>query len=476
MPAKHVYQPTDIVLAKMKGYPSWPAMIIPNEIIPPNVIRLHRKNQRQGEDVDDEAEQDDAEESDSKYIVYSDLLKFRRFDKVQSSYCLKFLCDDTYTWLKAQDMSPLTVEQCKEWLSKSNKSKKKQNSKNKKLVEAYEMAMKGTDGIDVWEFVEYGSSGRPEDEEEYLEESTPGDDDPEDSVEFQDEEEDEDEDEEEVGGATNGSKLSPKRKERVTLKPTRSSKRQRAARERKEQEVKPKRQTRSSRSKREVALAQVDNTSDLKGIENDKDVESGSKRTIGRSKKTASDKKQANSKKNKIQEPQRYKYEDDENWEIVGMGPQDLTINSSNPLLNRLSQKKNLELHNELKLDLQDKLFMINRLLLDGVLSSEASQDEFEIIIDEIDIAISMKGSHNELITVFLANNELLANLRALFNLKQNQLKAFNLWDKFMAIFDEVYGFEFTPEAQPWSLDAMNTQESATHAGPDRLSPQPNGG
>lgn len=60
------------------------------------------------------------------------------------------------------DMKILTSEDCRKWLSGKQR-------KNKKLIPAYEMAMRGKNGIDIWEFVEYGSYGKP-DEEEYVEE------------------------------------------------------------------------------------------------------------------------------------------------------------------------------------------------------------------------------------------------------------------------------------------------------------------
>ena len=440
-------------------------MIIPQEIIPPNVIKLHRRSQRQQEEADDEGNEDENED-ESKYIIYSDLLKFRKFERVQSSYCLKFLCDDTYTWVKAQDITLLSTERCREWLDRSGSGKRQH--KNKKLIQAYEMASKGSGEIDVWEFVEYGSAGRPEeDEEEYVDESPAGDDD--DAEELQefgedemlDDDDDDDDDDDEMEDRQ-------KRKTRSAVRPTRSSKRQRAAREKVQQE-RPLRRTRSTRARAEPAPDSDDFDEEMDEESEEVDIPSRSSTRRHTRRTSPADKKQISNGKKAAAEPERYRYEDDEDWQLVGKGPQDLTVHSSNPLVNRLSQKKNLELHNELKLDLQDKLLMTNKLLMEAILNSHATQEEFEVILDELDIALGMKGTHNELITVFLGNNELLANFRALFNLKQPALKEFGLWDKFMGIFSDIYGFAYVPEQKPWTLHIDADADTASETVPDGI-------
>ncbi|AMD20873.1 HDR131Cp [Eremothecium sinecaudum] len=453
----HLFQPTDIVLAKVKGYPSWPAMIIPNEIIPANVIRLHRRNQKFDEEEVMEDEESDAD--DTKYIRYSEHLKFRKFETAQSSYCLKFLCDDTYTWTKAQDMKLLSPDQCKSWLEGTTRSKKKQPSKNKKLIQAYEMAMRGSD-IDVWEFVEYGSAGRPEEdeEEEYVEEE----DSPvyeEDAEELDDESLSDDEDVDEEISSRRSSRQ--KRAARPVSKPTRSSKRQRAARQKRELEDKPTRRTRASASRGESVSVDFDEDENEDELE-DSDIGEELPAIPTRSSAKANAglaSKQASNKKKKPAEPERYKYEDDEDWRLVGMGTQDLTIPSSNPLVNRLSQKKHLELHNEMKQELQEKLLMVNKLMLESILSPKTRKDDLELVLEELDLALSMRGAHNELITVFLFNNELLMNFRALFNLKQPELGKLNLWNRFMDIFQDIYGYEFILDTQAWSFDAVNVTD-----------------
>ena len=178
-----IFQPTDIVLAKVKGFSAWPAMIIPNELIPDNILKnkpmsVHKgkstRDKELGVDIDAEIEGpeqsdeeevetfDDSEVNPEKFIIYTPVLKFRKNDALKPAYCVKFFCDDSYIWVKPTDMKVLTNEECCQWLSGKQR-------KNKKLIPAYEMALRGKDGIDIWEFVEYGSYGKP-DEEEYVEE------------------------------------------------------------------------------------------------------------------------------------------------------------------------------------------------------------------------------------------------------------------------------------------------------------------
>lgn len=453
---KHLFQPADIVLAKVKGYPSWPAMIIPTEIIPDHVIKLHRRSQRTSRNKEEE----DCDDDESKYIIYSDMLKFRRFDVIQSSYCLKFFCDDTYTWIKAQDMSLLSVNQCKKWLEGNSRSKKKVASKNKKLIQAYEMAMRGSEGIDIWEFVEYGSLGRPDDQDEYVEDNSAADDYDASETEMNEDGLLKDEDSSSSDDITIRRRSLKKLGAKPVSRPTRSSKRQLEAEE-KELQL-HKRKTRSSNLYEERLQTKLDKDDEYLGY-----FDELSARRVTRANgrgfavtDSAVEKKQPACKKITPAEPTKYKYEDDEDWSLVGMGPQDFTIPSNNSLVNRLAQKKHLEIHNELKLDLQDKLVMVNKLMIDGIVSREVAADYFEILIDELDITLDMRGSYNELLAVLLHNNGLLMNFRALFNIKQNVLKQLNLWNRFMCVFEKVYGYKFIPETQVWSLDTTIASET----------------
>ncbi|GAV54707.1 hypothetical protein ZYGR_0AS00290 [Zygosaccharomyces rouxii] len=377
-----MYQPTDVVLAKVKGFPAWPAMIIPTEIIPSNVLK---GKQEVEDDTDDE----------SKYIKYSSSLKFRRFDKAKNQYCVKFFWDDSYIWLKPNDMKPLGVQDCESWLKSGKK-------KNKKLMQAFEMASRGSQGIDVWEFVEYGSAGKPD--EEYVEEEEAP------------EEEEEEEEEEEIARSDVSENY-----EEEEERPTRTSQRQRQKR--------TKENVRATRSRSKTAKSEE--PQELPPEEEPKPKKR---------------------KYNKRPVEPKFNFEDDEDLYLVGLGPQDLSVQEDvSPLVNKLSNKRNLERHTEIKLDIMDRLLSVNKLLLEVLVpETKSTKDDYQLILDELESALETKGSHNEFLTVFHMNNELLLNFRVLFNLKADELRKLELWDSFQSAFNSIYEHEFEPDQEPW--------------------------
>ncbi|GCF01675.1 hypothetical protein ZYGM_000324 [Zygosaccharomyces mellis] len=382
-----MYQPTDVVLAKVKGFPAWPAMIIPTEIIPSNVLKGRREIE---EDTDDE----------SKYIEYSSSLKFRKFDKTKNQYCVKFFWDDSYIWLKPNDMKPLGVQDCNSWLKSGKK-------KNKKLVQAFEMASKGSQSIDVWEFVEYGSAGRP-DEEYVEEEEAPG------------EEEEDEEEEEEIAR----SDVSESYEEEKEQRPTRTSQRQK--------QKQSKENTRATRSRSKTAKSAEPQEIPLE-----------------------EEPKPKKRKNTKHTEEQKFNFEDDENLFLVGLGPQDLSVQENvSPLVNKLSNKRNLERHTEIKLDIIDRLLSVNKLFLEVLVpETKPTGNDYQLILDELELALATKGSHDEFLTVFHMNSELLINFRALFNLKADELKKLGLWNPFQSAFSSIYEHEFEPDQEQWKLN-----------------------
>lgn len=415
----HVYQPTDIVLAKVKGYSAWPSMIIPTEIIPDGVLKTH--NGAATSDSESEAEFADS----SMYIKYSNILSFRKNSGPRDSYCVKFFSDDSYIWVKYHDLSVLTREECQEWLQSTGR-------KNKKLIPAYEMALRGLvsrAGIDVWEFVEYGSQGKAKDDEEYVED---------------------DEDEEGRGS----------RRSRRGTRATRSSSRQRSKRQKvSEAEASTESATaaRRTRSRHQPVEDETQKT---------KSRETRSRETKKPTRKEATTKTKS---RRKAPEPEPepepeievFDYSDDEeDWGVVGLGPQDMSIdNHISPLVKKLAQKKNSDKHDDLKLDLQDRIKSINALMTGVFVSlvdekeSSKKKNDIEIILDELDIAISSKGPHREFITTFVSNNELLFNFRMLFNLKGDELRSWSLWDGFQHVFKQIYGSAFIPDDQQWTTE-----------------------
>lgn len=411
-----VYQPTDIVLAKVKGYPAWPAMIIPSEIIPPNVLKT---NTHVYQDENEEEDEDTQQGNDDEYIVYSKILKFKKHIVPKEVYCVKFFKDDSYIWVKYDDLQRLTLKECQNWLDENQSS-----GKHKRLIPAYEMACDGfkVNGIDVWEFVEYGSKNRKTnaDDEEYTEGESSA----------------------ESTRSSRSTRSRRKKRELSPERPTRISIRQRHLRDQKpeeedgfEEKLKPrvikKRNTRSNGSK-------------VKSTEVKKVAPAPPPK-----------KKAKAGRKPNLPQPiiDTYHYDDDEDWTIVGMGPQNYQITSKvSSLVTKLAQKKNLEKHNETRLDLVDKLLSINKLLF-AIFIGSPQKDEYEIILDELDIALAMNGSKNEFISTFRSNNELLINFRILFNLKLDDLQKFELYDSFQQIFNSIYDCTFIPDLVPWSKD-----------------------
>ncbi|KAL3232780.1 ISWI one complex protein 4 [Nakaseomyces bracarensis] len=424
-----IYQPTDIVLAKVKGFPPWPAMIIPRELIPENVWKTRSRISKDIEGTDDDVNESNDEFEDNfdpaDYIIYSKVLKFKKNKEQKALYCVKFFFDDSYIWVKPNDMHLLGKDECVAFLNSPGR-------KNKKLIPAYEMASKGSAATDVWDFVEYGSQGKP-DEDEYVEDEFDG----------------------------------PKRSRRsARLLPTRSSSRQRQKKDVVEDEdTKPARRTRT-RSK--VSSTKEIDDNQVEAIEEpiQPRVKRARKETNQAKKKAPP--KAIVAKKTKKPEVELYKYEDDEDWQIVGLGPQDLSIGKGlSSVIKRLS-KKNFEKHSEMRLDLEDKLGAINK-LLEVVLSKLAEKTpknektiktDLEVIIDEFDIALNTKGSKSEYLTVFNSNNQLIMNFRILFNLAKDFLVEWNLFEDFQSIFQSVYGCRFITDQVNWkTLEQITTEE-----------------
>ncbi|CUS22260.1 LAQU0S05e01332g1_1 [Lachancea quebecensis] len=427
-PKKHVYQPTDIVLAKVKGFPAWPALVVPEEIAPANVLE-ERPGRPTVEELDDEQDPDN-------FISYSDTLRFRKNFKPHNSYLLKFLCDDSYIWLKPTDFKPLTPEQCDAWLSKSSK-------KSKKLIPAFELARRGTqgpDGIDVWEFVQYGSSGKPA-EEEYVEPAVEHE-----QEEGQEKEEEEEEEEAEPLGGDADADADADHESALSELPSSGS-----DSDFEEDTTRRRRPTRGTRQSKRTRGRTSEREPELQGLQDEPDPEPAPKKARSHKKKQP-----------KKEEVEKYKFEDDEDWSIVGLGPQDPPVSKCNSLVNKLSQKKNLEVHNEFKADLRDRLSIVNKMLIGIVFDTErkSAAEDLHVLVDELEQCSALRGTQDELITVFLSDHELVINISALFNLKQDQLREAGLYDKLQQWFSQIYGSQFVADPETWSLDRINDIQS----------------
>lgn len=439
-----LYQPTDIVLAKVKGYPAWPAMIIPNEIIPTNVLKSNSHIDANNES--DQASKTDNNDSDN-YSSYSKILKFKKFDKLQDSYCVKFFKDDSYIWVRLNDLQKLSLNVCQDWLKKNQSS-----GKNKRLIPAYEMACQGfrSPGIDVWEFVEYGSKNRKTkvDDEEYI-----------------------DEDQSSLTNNDNN-----KKNKNTNLHSIKTRSKDKSL----NQEKSTRSSTRSSTRQRQLHSTKTESDNQNKNIL-EENIDYRSKRTRNLKKQNPSSSKKLEESSIEISEPpkkktktskntipvkpvvEKYNYEDDEDWSIVGMGPQNYDITSKiSTIVTKLAYKNKLEEHNEIKMDLTDKLMSMNKLFI-KVITETPKRDDYEIILDELDIVLKMNGSKNEFISVLRGNNELLINFRILFNMKLDELHRFELYDNFQKVFKSIYNCFFIPDLIPWSKDKSIDDTSETN-------------
>lgn len=120
------YLPTAIVLAKVKGYPAWPAMVLDESLLPSHILSKQPK---------------------SKSSTTSTTIK-----KIVP---VRFFSDDTYIWININDLKPLSKEDIQKYFDNSNLKRKI----DQLLHTAYELA---NDPPDMKQFIQYGSKGVPE--------------------------------------------------------------------------------------------------------------------------------------------------------------------------------------------------------------------------------------------------------------------------------------------------------------------------
>mgnify|MGYP002378641387 CR=1 FL=1 len=122
------FKPTTIVLAKVKGYPAWPAMVLKESLLPENILRKKPKQAKSKK-------------------------------KPTRSLPVRFFSDDTYIWINEQDMKILDNSMIQQYFNSASKKRRKDNL----LEKAYQLAIDPPD-MDV--FVRYGSKTVPPEEEE----------------------------------------------------------------------------------------------------------------------------------------------------------------------------------------------------------------------------------------------------------------------------------------------------------------------
>ncbi|KAK9487742.1 hypothetical protein V1527DRAFT_459434 [Lipomyces starkeyi] len=123
-PTKASYLPGAVVLAKLKGFPPWPAMVLADAFLPPHILKLKPKAstgtpgsariKRKGSSVEEE----DA--------------------SLPSIFPVRFFNDDNYMWASRSDLKPLSSEQAQKYVDAVSD---KPSKKDKSLVSAYKIAI-----------------------------------------------------------------------------------------------------------------------------------------------------------------------------------------------------------------------------------------------------------------------------------------------------------------------------------------------
>lgn len=171
------YPPKSIVLAKVKGYPPWPAMILEESMLPENILQKKPKTVKQPAK--------------------------RKLAKPITILPVRFFSDDTYIWIKSNELKTLNHDMINQFLG--NDKRRKDNL----LQTAYELA---NDPPDMELFITWGSKG----EQPYAPEEMEIEDVHEVEEELEEDEEDEEEDYEEPS----------QKKQKKNTKPAKSTKKQ----------------------------------------------------------------------------------------------------------------------------------------------------------------------------------------------------------------------------------------------------------
>ncbi|CAX40638.1 component of the ISW1B complex, putative [Candida dubliniensis CD36] len=147
------YPPTSIVLAKVKGYPAWPAMVLDESLLPEHISNKKPKSKTN---------------HPTTTTIGTTPISSPSKKKPSIIVPVRFFSDDTYIWININDLKPLTKQMIQDYFSTSSKKRRIDNL----LQTAYELA---NDPPEMELFIEYGSKGAPppmEEEEEEKEEKT----------------------------------------------------------------------------------------------------------------------------------------------------------------------------------------------------------------------------------------------------------------------------------------------------------------
>ncbi|KAH3687497.1 hypothetical protein WICPIJ_001528 [Wickerhamomyces pijperi] len=210
------FPPGTIVLAKLKSFPPWPAIVIPNDLVPEKILKS--KPKKPSSSAGGSSGGSRRPKRKAAPVASTDLFKV---------WCVRFLKDDTFMWASLNELELLTTEKIQSALGGWKNIKKKQ------LKSAYEMALSPPD---VEDFIIWGSDGKPIqiDNEADDEDFTIDDEDEEEDEDVAEEDEDveedlEDEDQSPQPTAANTSTNTKKRGGKALPKASASKKRKTAA-------------------------------------------------------------------------------------------------------------------------------------------------------------------------------------------------------------------------------------------------------
>lgn len=101
------YQPTSIVLAKVKGYPAWPAMVLDESLLPEHISNKKPKSK-----------------TNPPTSISSPTPQSPSKKKPSIIVPVRFFSDDTYIWINTNDLKPLTKQMIQDYFSTSSKKEK----------------------------------------------------------------------------------------------------------------------------------------------------------------------------------------------------------------------------------------------------------------------------------------------------------------------------------------------------------------
>ncbi|CUM45252.1 uncharacterized protein AC631_02519 [Debaryomyces fabryi] len=130
MPPKKVkktqFEPKDLVLAKMHGFPAWPSFVMPEDMVPDAILKAKKKT---------------------------------------TNYCVIFIPDGDFYWMSDKNLEPLSEEKLDKKLEKipnKNKPKKKAGGRTLQVTDA----LLATKGLDFDDFMERLDKDRIQGDEE----------------------------------------------------------------------------------------------------------------------------------------------------------------------------------------------------------------------------------------------------------------------------------------------------------------------